>query len=111
AGRIGPLFVAAPLVWKPTTVGGRIPVPYRSSVRLFASYAEYPGIENDWNQRFETCVAAKPPKSVSASQVPMTYQRYRVIRCARRASMQLLRSRSGCPSPPILTEAELFPQL
>jgi hypothetical protein len=31
-----------------------------------------PGIEKLWNQRFETRPAAKPPKSVSATQAPMT---------------------------------------
>src|SRR5207248_5297044 len=82
AARIGPLLVASPEVWKTTTFGGRMPVPNCFSVRWFASYAEYPGIENDWNQRFDTLPAAYPPNSVSTSQIPMTGQRSRAITCA-----------------------------
>src|SRR5579884_4019759 len=81
------LFEASPLVWKTTTSGGRTPVPNRSNVRWFASYADLPGIEKLWNQRFDTWPAAKPPNRVSAIQIPITHQRRRAITWARRASM------------------------
>src|ERR671935_966389 len=72
---IAALFVASPLVWKTTTFGGRTPTPNAFSVRWFASYADLPGIEKLWYQRFETRPAAKPPKSVRTTQMPMTVQR------------------------------------
>ena len=75
AAAIAALFVASPLVWKTTTSGGRTPVPNAFSVRWFASYADLPGIEKLWYQRLETCPAANAPKSVSAIQAAITFQR------------------------------------
>ena len=69
------LFVASPLVWKTTTSGGRTPLPNAFSVRWFASYADLPGIEKLWYQRFETWPAAKPPKSVRTTQTTMMARR------------------------------------
>src|SRR5436309_13016060 len=43
-------------------------------------------MEKLWNQRFETCEAENAPKSVSATQTPITRRRRRTITCARRAS-------------------------
>ena len=80
AASIARLFVASPLVWKTTTSGGRTPVPKAFSVRWFASYADLPGIEKLWYQRFETCPAANPPKSVRAIQAAMNFQRFRETR-------------------------------
>src|ERR671934_348109 len=87
AGSIALLLVASPLVWKTTTFGARAPAPNASSVRWLASYAGLPGIAKLWYQRVATCPAAKPPKTVRASQVPITVQRCRTVRRARRASM------------------------
>ena len=75
AAAIAELFVASPLVWKTTTSGGRTPVPNAFSVRWFASYADLPGIEKLWYQRFETWPAANPPKSVRTIQTAITFQR------------------------------------
>src|ERR1051326_7588286 len=80
AARIASLFVASPSVWKTTTFGGRTPVPNSISVRWFASYADLPGIEKLWYQRFDTWPAAKPPNSVRTTQTAMTYQRYLATR-------------------------------
>src|SRR4029077_14985473 len=65
AARIPSVFVASPPVLKTTTFGGRTPMPNAFSVRWFASYADLPGIEKLWYQRFDTRPAAKPPNSVS----------------------------------------------
>src|SRR6185503_10007390 len=92
---IASLFVASPLVWNTTTFGGRIPVWKVRNVRWSDSYADLPGIEKLWNQRFDTWPAAKPPKRVRTIQAPITYQRLRAIRCARRASIKLLPSGSA----------------
>src|SRR4051812_15101542 len=64
AARIGALRVTSPPVWKTTTFGGRRPEPKSFSVRWLASYADLPGIEKLWYQRFETAPAAKAPKRV-----------------------------------------------
>jgi hypothetical protein len=80
AAAIAALFVASPSVWKTTTLGGRTPVPNAFSVRWFASYADFPGIEKLWYQRFETCAAAKAPKSVRTIQAVMTFHRWRATR-------------------------------
>ena len=77
AASIAELFVASPAVWKTTTSGGRTPVPNVFSVRWFASYADLPGIEKLWYQRFETWPAANAPKSVRAIQAAMTFHRCR----------------------------------
>ena len=45
------------------------------------------GIEKLWFQRVDTFPAAKPPKTTRTSQQPITAQRYRTVRCARRVSM------------------------
>jgi hypothetical protein len=50
------------------------------SVRWFASYADLPGIEKLWYQRFDTRAAAKPPKRVRTTQMPMTVHRRRATR-------------------------------
>ena len=55
-------------------------MPNVFSVRWFASYADLPGIEKLWYQRFETWPAANAPKSVSAIQAPITFQRWRETR-------------------------------
>ena len=72
---IASLFVASPLVWKTTTSGGRTPLPNAFSVRWFASYADLPGIEKLWYQRFDTWPAANPPKSVRTTQTTMMARR------------------------------------
>jgi hypothetical protein len=77
---IASLFVASPFVCSTTTFGGRTPVPNACSVRWFASYADLPGIEKLWNQRYETRPAEYPPKRVRTIQAPITYQRRRAIR-------------------------------
>src|SRR5262245_34895858 len=87
ASAIARLFVASPSVWKTTTFGGRTPVPKAFSVRWFASYADLPGIEKLWYQRFETSPAAYAPNTVRTIHVPMTSQRCRTIQCVRRASI------------------------
>src|SRR3954468_2652038 len=87
AARIAVFFVASPLVWKTTTFGGRTPTPNCFSVRWLASYADLPGIEKLWNQRFDTWPAANPPNRVKTSQRMITFQRWRAIRWARRGSI------------------------
>src|SRR5438309_11914609 len=90
------LLVASPLVWKTTTLGARAPAPSAFSVRWLASYAGLPGTERLWYQRVDTFPAAKPPKIVRMSQRPITGQRCREVRCARRVSMGISCSqRSG----------------
>src|SRR5919198_1236780 len=79
APRIASLLVASPVVWKTTTFGGRTPTPNLCSARWLVSYAERPGIEKLWNQRFETCWAEKAPKRVSTTQTPMTARRWWAI--------------------------------
>ena len=65
-------------------------------VRWLASYAGLPGTERLWYQRVDTFPAAKPPKIVRMSQRPITGQRCREVRCARRVSMGISCSqRSG----------------
>src|ERR687886_467122 len=86
AALIAWLFVASPLVWKTTTLGGRTPTPNVCSVRWLASYAELPGIENDWYQRLDSCPAETPPLSVRTAQTPMTVHRRRATKWARRGS-------------------------
>src|SRR5215831_12727063 len=88
AALIAALFVASPLVWKTTTFGGRTPVPKAFSVRWLASYADLPGIEKLWYQRFETWPAAYAPKMVSTIQTPITIQRRRTITWVRLASIR-----------------------
>ena len=75
AWRTASLFVASPRLWKTTTFGGRTPTPKAWSVRWFASYADFPGIEKLWYHRFDTWPAANPPKRVKTSQIPITVHR------------------------------------
>ena len=44
-------------------------------MRWFASYPEKPGIENDWNQRFESLAAENAPTNVRTIQTPTTSSR------------------------------------
>src|SRR3954452_16522235 len=70
--------VTSPLAsWKTTTFGGRTPVPKVCSVFWLVSYADFPGIEKLWYQRFETFPAAKPPKRVRTIHTEITSQRCR----------------------------------
>src|ERR687887_1385730 len=87
ARSIAALFVASPSVWKTTTFGGRTPTPKAFSVRWLASYAGLPGIEKLWYQRLESLPAATPPSSVSTIQIPITAQRWRAVKYARRPSL------------------------
>src|SRR5919204_1457916 len=87
ACRIAGLLVASPAVWKTTTLGGRTPTPKVFSVRWLASYAGLPGIEKLWYQRLESFPAATPPSSVSRIQTPITAQRCRAVKYARRPSL------------------------
>src|ERR687888_2228144 len=84
---IAGLLVASPAVWKTTTLGGRTPTPKVFSVRWLASYAGLPGIEKLWYQRLESFPAATPPSSVSRIQTPITAQRCRAVKYARRPSL------------------------
>ena len=78
------LSLPATLVMSPpgfvstTTSGTCSPEPNALSVRWFASYAEYPGIENDWNQRLESFAAENMPTTVSTIQAPTTSNRWRM---------------------------------
>ena len=57
------------------TSGGSSPEPKVFSVCWFASYAEKPGIENDWNQRLESLAAENAPTNVRTIQTPTTSSR------------------------------------
>src|ERR1041384_5762484 len=80
AARTAWSFVTSPSEWKTTTVGGRTPPPKTLSVRWLVSYADLPGIEKLWYQRFETWPAANAPKNVRTIQTPMTNQRRRMTK-------------------------------
>src|SRR5919204_2464726 len=87
ACRIAALLVASPAVWKTTTLGGRTPTPNVFSALWLASYAGLPGIEKLWYQRLDSLPAATPPSSVSTIQTPITAQRWRAVKYARRPSV------------------------
>src|SRR4051794_30663034 len=62
-----PGVVAGPLSdFATRTTGFRLPLPNRWRIFWPFSYAEYPGIENDWNQRLESWAAENAPTTVSA---------------------------------------------
>src|SRR3954469_13173948 len=88
ARAIAGLAVASPRVWKTTTLGARTPLPNDCSVRWLASYAGSPGTARLWYQRDDTFCAATAPTIVKMSQQPITGQRRRTVRCARRVSMR-----------------------
>ena len=59
------------------TFGTGEQAPLVAVFRSEGDVTKEPGIENDWNQRFETWLAAKAPKSVRRSQTPTTARRRR----------------------------------
>src|SRR6266516_2419522 len=79
-------FVTSPLDWNTATNGACSPVPNVFSTFWFVSYAEYPGIEKDSNQRSATREVANNPKRVSTPQIATTTPRRRWTRCASPAS-------------------------
>ena len=71
----GTFVMSLPGAVSTATSGACSPVPNVFSVRWFASYAEKPGIEKDWNQRSASFDAENAPTNVRTIQTPTTSSR------------------------------------